>query len=65
MGLLLLISTISGLALHFLFFIETHSHEFTLSRLLKNIIAEITICFTNLNIFILLHSFSLNTCECL
>ena len=63
-GLLLLMLIISGLTLHSSFFIEMHSNEFTHDKLPKNI-AEINICFMNLNIFVLFHSFSLNICECL
>ena len=64
-GLLLLMLIVSGLTLHYSFFIEIHSNELTQDKLPKNIIAEINICFMNLNIFILFRSFSLNTYECL
>ena len=65
-GSSLLTLTISGLTLHSLLFIEIHFNEFTVDKVHpKNIIAETNVSYTNLNIFILFHPFSLNTCECL
>ena len=69
MDSLLLTLTISGLTLHSGLFIETHSNGFTLDRVPKNIIVEISICLINLNIFVYtiiqFHFFPLNICECL